>query len=167
MPARDQQQEHSHHQARWCTLPSSHHSRGPGPALCLLTPSSQCTGTAPTAPALRVACRDKIGPSPRPPGLTWALGSCPPARQVRGFYRGLSLPVCTVSLVSSLSFGTYRHCLAHLCRFRYGSADAKPGRTDITLSGFASGLVRVSGVDEGSLGLQGRAEAAWRLGDCG
>ncbi|XP_036700558.1 solute carrier family 25 member 47 isoform X3 [Balaenoptera musculus] len=64
-------------------------------------------------------------------------------RQVWGFYRGLSLPVCTVSLVSSVSFGTYRHCLTHICRFRYGSADAKPAKTDITLSGFASGLVRV------------------------
>ncbi|XP_065762517.1 solute carrier family 25 member 47 isoform X1 [Muntiacus reevesi] len=63
--------------------------------------------------------------------------------QLRGFYRGLSLPVCTVSLVSSVSFGTYRHCLAHICRVRYGSADAKPAKTDITLSGFASGLVRV------------------------
>lgn len=63
---------------------------------------------------------------------------------MRGFYRGLSLPVCTVSLVSSVSFGTYRHCLAHICRVRYGSAGAKPAKTDITLSGFASGLVRVS-----------------------
>ncbi|XP_055969751.1 solute carrier family 25 member 47 [Sorex fumeus] len=63
--------------------------------------------------------------------------------RLRGFYRGLSLPVCTVSLVSSVSFGTYRHCLARICRARYGSADAKPAKTDITLSGFASGLVRV------------------------
>ncbi|KAB1278309.1 Solute carrier family 25 member 47 [Camelus dromedarius] len=63
--------------------------------------------------------------------------------KVWGFYRGLSLPVCTVSLVSSVSFGTYHHCLAHICQLRYGSADAKPAKTDITLSGFASGLVRV------------------------
>lgn len=52
--------------------------------------------------------------------------------------------MCTVSLVSSVSFGTYHHCLVRMCRLRYGSADAKPARTDITLSGFASGLVRVS-----------------------
>lgn len=65
--------------------------------------------------------------------------------QVWGFYRGLSLPVCTVSLVSSVSFGTYRHCLVRICRARYGSADAKPAKTDVTLSGFASGFVRVSG----------------------
>lgn len=82
-------------------------------------------------------------PSPR----AFSLGSCPylvPIYQVRGFYRGLSLPVCTVSLVSSVSFGTYHHCLAHICRFRYGSTDAKPTKADITLSGGASGLVRVS-----------------------
>ena len=129
----------------------------------------------------------KEGLPPSPPGqtsgLTWALGSCPPAHQVRGFYRGLSLPVCTVSLVSSLSFGTYRYCLAHICRFRYGSADAKPSRTDITLSGFTSGLVRVSGRARGpwdcrggqrlggperSLSPEGReAETGWRLGDRG
>ncbi|XP_031990846.1 solute carrier family 25 member 47 [Hylobates moloch] len=63
--------------------------------------------------------------------------------RVWGFYRGLLLPVCTVSLVSSVSFGTYRHCLAHICRLRYGSPDAKPAKADITLSGCASGLVRV------------------------
>ncbi|XP_006879133.1 PREDICTED: solute carrier family 25 member 47 [Elephantulus edwardii] len=63
--------------------------------------------------------------------------------RVLGFYRGLSLPVCTVSLVSSVSFGTYRHCLAHLCRLRYGSTDTKPARADIALSGCASGFVRV------------------------
>ncbi|XP_046282280.1 solute carrier family 25 member 47 isoform X2 [Marmota monax] len=63
--------------------------------------------------------------------------------KVRGFYRGLSLPVCTVSLVSSVSFGTYHHCLAHICKFRYGSAEAKPTKADVTLSGCASGLVRV------------------------
>lgn len=85
-----------------------------------------------------------------PWGYLLLLGLCPDSNlgfllpQVWGFYRGLSLPVCTVSLVSSLSFGTYRHCLARICRARYGSADAKPAKTDVTLAGFASGLVRVS-----------------------
>lgn len=81
------------------------------------------------------------------PGHFLLPGSCPysvSTPQVWGFYRGLSLPVCTVSLVSSVSFGTYHHCLAHICRFRYGSTDAKPTKADITLSGCASGLVRVS-----------------------
>lgn len=86
---------------------------------------------------------------------------------MRGFYRGLSLPVCTVSLVSSVSFGTYRHCLAHICRVRYGSADAKPAKTDITLSGFASGLVRVSRGGERRSGGPQRGGGGWRWGGGG
>ncbi|XP_076979650.1 solute carrier family 25 member 47 isoform X2 [Tamandua tetradactyla] len=65
-----------------------------------------------------------------------------------GFYRGLSLPVCMASLVSSVSFGTYHHCLAHICQLRYGSADAKPAKADITLSGCASGLVVLTSPSE-------------------
>lgn len=110
----------------------------------------------PRTPGQGGQSRAQPQPSPRPGLLTRALGSCVSARQLRGFYRGLSLPVCTVSLISSVSFGTYRHCLAHICRFRYGSPDAKPAKTDITLSGFASGVVRVSRVGaRGTSGLQG------------
>ncbi|XP_002917516.1 solute carrier family 25 member 47 [Ailuropoda melanoleuca] len=85
----------------------------------------------------------KIQTEPKYRGIWHCVWDTYRQERVRGFYRGLSLPVCTVSLVSSVSFGTYRHCLAHICRFRYGSPDAKPAKTDITLSGFASGLVRV------------------------
>ncbi|XP_024615449.1 solute carrier family 25 member 47 isoform X2 [Neophocaena asiaeorientalis asiaeorientalis] len=85
----------------------------------------------------------RIQTEPRYTGIWHCIRDTYRRERVWGFYRGLSLPVCTVSLVSSVSFGTYRHCLAHVCRFRYGSADAKPAKTDITLSGFASGLVRV------------------------
>ncbi|KFO21322.1 solute carrier family 25 member 47 isoform X2 [Fukomys damarensis] len=85
----------------------------------------------------------RIQTEPRYTGLWHCIWDTYRRERVWGFYRGLSLPVCTVSLVSSVSFGTYRHCLAHTCRFRYGSADAKPAKADITLSGCASGLVRV------------------------
>ncbi|XP_049562473.1 solute carrier family 25 member 47 isoform X2 [Orcinus orca] len=85
----------------------------------------------------------RIQTEPKYTGIWHCIRDTYRRERVWGFYRGLSLPVCTVSLVSSVSFGTYRHCLAHVCRFRYGSADAKPAKTDITLSGFASGLVRV------------------------
>ncbi|XP_047651927.1 solute carrier family 25 member 47 isoform X3 [Phacochoerus africanus] len=85
----------------------------------------------------------RIQTEPKYTGIWHCIRDTYRQERVRGFYRGLSLPVCTVSLVSSVSFGTYRHCLAHICRFRYGSADAKAAKTDITLSGFASGLVRV------------------------
>ncbi|XP_006160044.1 solute carrier family 25 member 47 [Tupaia chinensis] len=85
----------------------------------------------------------RIQTEPKYSGIWHCVRDTYRRERVRGFYRGLSLPVCTVSLVSSVSFGTYRHCLAHICRFRYGSADAKPAKTDVTLSGCASGLVRV------------------------
>ncbi|TKC43491.1 hypothetical protein EI555_020472, partial [Monodon monoceros] len=85
----------------------------------------------------------RIQTEPKYTGIWHCVRDTYRRERVWGFYRGLSLPVCTVSLVSSVSFGTYRHCLAHVCRFRYGSADTKPAKMDITLSGFASGLVRV------------------------
>ncbi|XP_019317801.2 solute carrier family 25 member 47 isoform X1 [Panthera pardus] len=85
----------------------------------------------------------KIQTEPKYRGIWHCVWDTYRRERVWGFYRGLSLPVCTVSLVSSVSFGTYRHCLAHICRFRYGGTDIKPAKTDITLSGFASGLVRV------------------------
>ncbi|KAM5274085.1 solute carrier family 25 member 47 [Ctenodactylus gundi] len=85
----------------------------------------------------------KIQTEPKYTGLWHCIRDTYSQDRVRGFYRGLSLPVCTVTLVSSVSFGTYRHCLAHICRFRYGNADAKPSKADVTLSGCASGLVRV------------------------
>nr|XP_035117388.1 solute carrier family 25 member 47 isoform X2 [Callithrix jacchus] len=85
----------------------------------------------------------RIQTEPKYTGIWHCIRDTYRQERVWGFYRGLSLPVCTVSLVSSVSFGTYRHCLAHICRLRYGSPDAKPAKADITLSGCASGLVRV------------------------
>ncbi|XP_003832903.2 solute carrier family 25 member 47 isoform X1 [Pan paniscus] len=85
----------------------------------------------------------RIQTEPKYTGIWHCVRDTYHRERVWGFYRGLSLPVCTVSLVSSVSFGTYRHCLAHICRLRYGSPDAKPAKADITLSGCASGLVRV------------------------
>ncbi|XP_074854811.1 solute carrier family 25 member 47 [Carettochelys insculpta] len=63
--------------------------------------------------------------------------------KVPGFYKGMSLSVCTVSLVASFSFGAYRNVLYNICRLRYGTSDAKPSKVDISLAGCASGAVRV------------------------
>ncbi|KAM5337090.1 solute carrier family 25 member 47 isoform 2-T5 [Glossophaga mutica] len=104
----------------------------------------------------------RIQTEPKYTGIWQCVQDTYRQERVRGFYRGLSLPVCTVSLVSSLSFGTYRCCLAHICQFRYGSADAKPAKTDITLSGFTSGLVRVfltSPTEVAKVRLQTQAQA--------
>ncbi|XP_011847029.1 PREDICTED: solute carrier family 25 member 47 [Mandrillus leucophaeus] len=85
----------------------------------------------------------RIQTEPKYTGIWHCIRDTYHRERVWGFYRGLSLPVCTVSLVSSVSFGTYRHCLAHICQLRYSSPDAKPSKADVALSGYASGLVRV------------------------
>ncbi|KYO45422.1 solute carrier family 25 member 47 isoform X1 [Alligator mississippiensis] len=63
--------------------------------------------------------------------------------KILGFYKGMSMSVLTVSLISSVSFGTYRNCLYNICRLRYGTSDAKPSKVDISLAGCATGVVRV------------------------
>nr|XP_009673789.1 PREDICTED: solute carrier family 25 member 47 isoform X1 [Struthio camelus australis] len=63
--------------------------------------------------------------------------------KVWGFYKGVSASVFTVSLISSVSFGTYRNFLRNICKLRYGTADAKPSELDIFLAGSATGAVRV------------------------
>ncbi|NXN11272.1 S2547 protein, partial [Indicator maculatus] len=62
--------------------------------------------------------------------------------KVRGFYKGVSASVVTVSLISSVSFGTYRNFLCTICKLRYGAADAKPSKLDISLAGGGAGAVR-------------------------
>ncbi|NWU95354.1 S2547 protein, partial [Upupa epops] len=67
----------------------------------------------------------------------------PVSNQIWGFYKGLSASVLTVSMITSVSFGTYRNFLRTICRLRYGAADAKPSKLDVSLAGAAAGAVRV------------------------
>ncbi|XP_021256711.1 solute carrier family 25 member 47 isoform X1 [Numida meleagris] len=63
--------------------------------------------------------------------------------RVLGFYKGVSASIFSVSLISSVSFGTYRNFLCNICKLRYGTADAKPSGLDVSLAGGAAGAVRV------------------------
>ncbi|XP_052639128.1 solute carrier family 25 member 47 isoform X3 [Harpia harpyja] len=63
--------------------------------------------------------------------------------KVWGFYKGVSASVFTVSVISSVSFGTYKNFLCTICKLRYGAADAKPSKLDVSLAGGAAGAVRV------------------------
>nr|XP_033809341.1 solute carrier family 25 member 47 [Geotrypetes seraphini] len=77
--------------------------------------------------------------------------------KMSGFFRGLSMSMSTVSVCSSISFGTYKSCLHNLCKLRYGSAEVKPSNLDIFLSGYAAGGVRVlvtSPIDLAKIRLQ-------------
>ncbi|MGH0174544.1 UNVERIFIED_CONTAM: hypothetical protein FKN15_068888 [Acipenser sinensis] len=60
-----------------------------------------------------------------------------------GFFKGVSMPVSTVSVSSSVAFGTYRNCLQCIQQCRYGSGDARPAHLDFFLSGLAAGSAQV------------------------
>ncbi|XP_059706320.1 solute carrier family 25 member 47 isoform X3 [Haemorhous mexicanus] len=76
-------------------------------------------------------------------GLSTAVGYPLDTVKVRGFYKGVTASVLAVSVVSSVSFGTYKNFLGALCKLRYGAADAKPSKLDVSLSGAAAGAARV------------------------
>ncbi|KAM6461427.1 solute carrier family 25 member 47 isoform 2-T2 [Liasis olivaceus] len=63
--------------------------------------------------------------------------------RVPGFFRGVSMTVVMASLISSFSFGIYKNFLYGICRLRYGSADRKPSKVDISFAGCVTGAVRV------------------------
>nr|XP_028565985.1 solute carrier family 25 member 47 isoform X2 [Podarcis muralis] len=63
--------------------------------------------------------------------------------KVLGFYRGVSMTVITASFITSFSFGIYKNILYNICRFRYGSADTKPSKVDVSFAAAATGAIRV------------------------
>lgn len=63
---------------------------------------------------------------------------------VNGFYKGMSMPVTTVSVSSSVVFGTYRNVLQFLRQLRGSSLDSPNAKLDIFLSGMAGGVAQVS-----------------------
>ncbi|XP_064195445.1 solute carrier family 25 member 47-B-like isoform X3 [Anguilla rostrata] len=62
---------------------------------------------------------------------------------VYGFFKGMSVPLTTVSITSSVVFGTYRNCLQCLLQLHSGSPEAMPTKLDIFLSGLAGGVTQV------------------------
>ncbi|KPP62673.1 solute carrier family 25 member 47-like, partial [Scleropages formosus] len=63
---------------------------------------------------------------------------------VRGFYKGMSMPVTTMSISSSVVFGTYRNCLQGLRTLRGSRLDTAPHKLDVFLAGLAAGVAQVS-----------------------
>lgn len=63
--------------------------------------------------------------------------------QVYGFYKGMSMPITTVSISSSVVFGTYRNALQVLHHLQGKSADTPSAKQDIFLAGFAGGIAQV------------------------
>lgn len=65
-----------------------------------------------------------------------------PVLKVRGFFKGMALPLTTVSMTSSVAFGTYRNCLHCLSQAR-GAGGGPNTKMEVFLSGLAGGVVQV------------------------
>ncbi|XP_068108469.1 solute carrier family 25 member 47 isoform X2 [Hyperolius riggenbachi] len=81
----------------------------------------------------------------------------------------MSMPISTVSISSSIVFGVYRSCLHNLCMLKYGTANVKPSKLDIFLSGYAAGGVQVlvsSPADMAKVRLQTQVSPLHHSGTC-
>ncbi|CAI9623905.1 unnamed protein product [Staurois parvus] len=76
-------------------------------------------------------------------GIWHCIHSTYTAEKVSGFFRGMSMPISTVSLSSAIVFGAYRNCLHRLCELKYGTANVRPTKVDIFLSGYVAGGAQV------------------------
>lgn len=69
---------------------------------------------------------------------------------VHGFFKGMSLPITTVSMTSSVVFGTYRNCLQCLSQAR-GAASGSNTKLEVFLSGLAGGIAQTSVMSPGDI----------------
>uniref|UniRef100_A0A8C5HH44 Solute carrier family 25 member 47-A-like n=1 Tax=Gouania willdenowi TaxID=441366 RepID=A0A8C5HH44_GOUWI len=68
--------------------------------------------------------------------------------KVHGFFKGMALPLATVSLTSSVVFGTYRNCLQCMSHAR-GNVGGPNTKLEIFLSGLAGGVAQISVMSPG------------------
>nr|XP_019947124.1 PREDICTED: solute carrier family 25 member 47-A-like [Paralichthys olivaceus] len=71
--------------------------------------------------------------------------------QVYGFFKGMSLPISTISVTSAVVFGTYRNCLQCLNQARGVDCTAPNSKLDIFLSGMVAGVVQTSVLAPGDI----------------
>lgn len=69
---------------------------------------------------------------------------------VHGFFKGMSLPVTTISMTSSVVFGTYRNCLQCLSQAR-GAGRGPNTKQEVFLSGMAGGIAQISVMSPGDI----------------
>ncbi|KAK2890311.1 solute carrier family 25 member 47-A isoform X1 [Channa argus] len=62
---------------------------------------------------------------------------------VHGFFKGMSFPIITISLTSSVVFGTYRNCLQCLTQAR-GAGCGPNTKLEVFLSGMVAGVAQIS-----------------------
>ncbi|XP_049613452.1 solute carrier family 25 member 47-A [Syngnathus scovelli] len=69
---------------------------------------------------------------------------------VHGFFKGMSLPMATISVTSSVAFGTYRNCLQCLKQAR-GTTHSPNTKPEIFLSGMVGGITQMLLVAPGDI----------------
>lgn len=69
---------------------------------------------------------------------------------VHGFFKGMSLPITTISMTSSVVFGTYRNCLQCLSQLR-GAGGGSNTKLEVFLSGMAGGIAQISVMSPGDI----------------
>ncbi|XP_060908351.1 solute carrier family 25 member 47-A [Labrus mixtus] len=67
---------------------------------------------------------------------------------VHGFFKGMSLPLTTITMTSSVVFGTYRNCLQCLSQSRGACPNTK---LDVFVSGLAAGIAQTSVMSPGDI----------------
>ncbi|XP_078418510.1 solute carrier family 25 member 47-B isoform X3 [Cetorhinus maximus] len=72
-------------------------------------------------------------------GVWHCIQSTYQREKVYGFYKGMALPVLSVSVCGSVCFGTYRNCLNFLSHLRQSSSEVKPARLDVFIAGCSAG----------------------------
>ncbi|XP_077567191.1 solute carrier family 25 member 47-A [Stigmatopora nigra] len=69
---------------------------------------------------------------------------------VRGFFKGMLLPMATMSVTSSVAFGTYRNCLHCLKQVR-GTLYGPSTKPEIFLSGMSGGIMQMLFIAPGDI----------------
>ncbi|KAG7240292.1 hypothetical protein INR49_027103, partial [Caranx melampygus] len=69
---------------------------------------------------------------------------------VHGFFKGMSLPITTISMTSSVVFGTYRNSLQCLSQLR-GAGGGPNTKLEVFLSGMAGGIAQISVMSPGDI----------------
>ncbi|XP_034435825.1 solute carrier family 25 member 47-A [Hippoglossus hippoglossus] len=70
---------------------------------------------------------------------------------VHGFFKGMTIPISTISVTSAVVFATYRDCLRRLNQARGADPTAPNRKLDVFLSGMVAGIVQTSVLAPGDI----------------
>ncbi|KAI7799572.1 solute carrier family 25 member 47-A [Triplophysa rosa] len=79
----------------------------------------------------------------------WQCSTTTIKNEVHGVFKGMALPVTTISMTSSLVFGPHRSCLQRFSHIH--ASDGRITKLEIFLSGFAGGVTQISVMSPGDI----------------